>query len=98
MTCCINSLIGCRTFFIANVSSEKFIAVDVSPKATILDLKASIQDLLGIPPDEQRLMIAGKMLKDDHTVADYNMHLDASVNMILDTFEGTQLSELSAIS
>jgi len=56
--------------------------------ATIADLKTFIQDTEGIPPDEQRLTIAGKVLKDDHTVADYNMHLDASVNLIVDTFKG----------
>ena len=69
--------------------TENTITVDLSSTATIADLKAFIQDTEGIPPDEQRLTIAGKMLKDNHTVADYNMHLDASVNMILDTFEGT---------
>ena len=84
-------LIGRRTLCIVNVLTEKTITVDLSSTATIADLKTFIQDTEGIPPDEQRLTIAGKMLKDDHTIADYNLHLDASVNMILDTFEGVFL-------
>ncbi|XP_065907786.1 protein mono-ADP-ribosyltransferase PARP4-like [Dysidea avara] len=84
---------GHRTLYIVNMLTENTITMDLSSTATIADLKAFIQDTEGIPPDEQRLTIAGKMLKDDHTVADYNMHLDASVNMILDTFEGLPKEE-----
>jgi len=73
------------------VLTEKTITVDLSSTSTIADLETFIQDTEGIPPDEQRLTIAGKLLEDDHTVADYNLHLDASVNVILDTFEGVFL-------
>jgi len=73
---------GSKQIFIKTLQG-KSITLEVSDNDTILSIKDKINEIEGIPSDQQRLIFAGKQLEDNNTISDYGIQADSSIHLVL---------------
>mmetsp|Transcript_3888 Transcript_3888/g.6269 ORF Transcript_3888/g.6269 Transcript_3888/m.6269 type:complete len:473 (+) Transcript_3888:57-1475(+) len=71
------------SLFVKTLTGKTIEVKNVNDNSSIDDVKVKVQDVEGIPPDQQRLVFAGKQLEDERLLSDYNILASSTIHIVL---------------
>jgi large subunit ribosomal protein L40e len=80
----------CIQLYVKNLSNKTRL-ISIDPTAFVCELKSKIEEMDGIPIDEQRLIWGGKQLQDENCLSDYNLVHHSTVHLVLRLVGGEEL-------
>ncbi|GKB10170.1 polyubiquitin [Tanacetum coccineum] len=74
---------GSVQIYVKTLTRKTTITLEVKRSDTIRDVKGKIQDKKGIRPNRLQLFFLGNQLNDDRTLAEYSIHSESTLNLVI---------------